>query len=345
MNIHHTLDNKLLEKWKKLWNISNDAHSFNAPEWLLVCKDTFNIDKFIILTVEENNELIALLPLVTEGKFGITTLCSPGRKFLDKSTLLMKDNNVALFRTIMNYLGNKDSFYLQEMSADLVDMLPLSMLKNGISINPYLPLRPDPFQFMSGKNRHKLFKTINTCTKYLKFKSFTGSLEALQIAVEIDKRSSKRQAGKAVFEKAEDHTFYSQLIKKFKQNFVIDILFYNSFPIAFSFGLLYGKTYHALNTAYDIEYGKIMPGKLLLYYIIQHLKEKNMEIFNFSRGQSQLKKSFTNLQETQYDIFYVKNTILKHWWYAAHKVHNEILDNRLLYGTYLNIKKYLYQRE
>lgn len=341
--ISEDINDTLLTKWEQLWNNSHQAHSFNSPQWLQVCKDTFDIHTFHIISIYKNDELIALLPLTKERRFGIEILCSPGEKYLDRSTLLLRDDNSLSMNILLHLLSGKSTYLLQELSTPVKKDSDTYLLQKEASINPYIPLKSDPFRFLSSENRRKLFKLIKQQEQELSFQSFTGDYHALKMAINIDKKSAKRQAGKAVFASDLDLRFYQQLLKHFKDNFLIDIVFFHNTPIVFSIGLKYGKTYHACNTAYDINFRNIVPGKILLFFLLNHLKEQKMETFNFSRGQNELKNDFTKMYTPQYNLFLSPHLYFMKWWETANNIYEQLLNNKLFYTTYCTFKKYTYK--
>lgn len=122
----------------------------------------------------------------------------------------------------------------------------------------------------------------------------------------------------------------------------IDVLSYDDVPFICGIGFYSKKTYHAFYTSYDADYRHLSPGKLLLFYLLQRLKDQGVEVFDFSRGKSTLKSEFTSLARTQYTLSYTTNYMTDLWWKAADKTHESILENQILYGTYCQLKRLFY---
>ena len=101
---YHTLDKELIQKWQTLWDASDEATFFNAPQWFISCKNKLGFEKFIILTVEKNGKLEGIMPLVKESKFGVPVFCSPGERFVDKSSLLLRRQDASLVSAVINKL-------------------------------------------------------------------------------------------------------------------------------------------------------------------------------------------------------------------------------------------------
>jgi hypothetical protein len=62
--------------------------------------------------------------------------------------------------------------------------------------------------------------------------------------------------------------------------------------------------------AYLEDYRKLVPGKVLLYFLLPELVERGFTLFDFSRGDSLLKRQFTQQKKIQYDIFISKKVIV-----------------------------------
>lgn len=343
--IHRTLTPELIERWQTLWDQSIEAHFFNAPQWFATARESFGIHDFIIITIEKESNLEAILPLVHETQFGVPVFCSPGERFVDKSSLLVRQNTPELLHLIVSQLKQLNSFYLQEVSGQVADMVTnndKTIIKKSASTNYYLSLENDPLQYMSNKNRNKIKNKIKKYEGNLSYKCFRGDPEGLEVVFEMDKRSTKRKQGKSTFVRERERNFFKQLIKEYGANVTVDVLFYDNIPVIYGIGFTAKKTFYACVTAYDDEYSFLSPGKMLHFYLFERLKTEGKTLFDFSRGVTVLKKEFTPLYNVQYDLFYTNNQLSRALWQVINKTHAFILHNKLLYGTYLSLKKILY---
>lgn len=344
---YHTVDENLLKRWHALWNASKEGHFFNSPEWFLVTCDVYNISQFTIITIEEDDELVLVLPLVTKKVFGISVLSSPGGKFVNKSSLLVKTLNKELINMLSTYLLTKGNFYLQELSSEIADAFCSGnrhLIKKAASINPYLPISPDPFMYLSSKNKSQIRGILRKNEKEITFKSFTGDMDALETVFELDNRSSKKQQGKATFVTEQDKQFFRELLRKMPDNFVVDIVYHDNTAVVYGVGFIYKNIYHACNTAFDAHYRFLRPGKLLAHFRLKRLQEDKFDLIDFGRGNSMLKQELTKLSTIQYDVFYISSFVRKHWLLAGQQVYDGILNSKLLYTTYLSLKKRLLYR-
>lgn len=344
---YHTLDETLIKRWHTLWENSPEGHFFNTPEWFEATRTIYHIKEFTIVTIEEDGELVLVLPLVTKKVFGVPVLSSPGGKFLNKSTLLIRDINKQVLLELRDFLMKQGNFYLQELSSELADILSAEnnrVTKHEASINPYLHISPDPFSQLSSKNRSQIRGLIRKYEQDLSFKYVTGDQKALEIVFEIDNRSSKNQQGKGTFITKEDKEFFRELLRLMPEKFTIDIVSYKEVPIIYGIGFIYKNIYHAYITAFDGTYRFLKPGKILAYFILKRLQDEQFAVIDFARGNSALKQEFTKLAAIQYNVFYIESFLSNQWLVTAQKIYTGILQNKPLYSTYLFFKKFVLYR-
>jgi CelD/BcsL family acetyltransferase involved in cellulose biosynthesis len=337
------VDTSLIDRWKQLWNESEMASFFNSWEWFETCKNTYRNISYEIMTVEEEGKLRVVVPLALNRKWGITTLTIPGEKYADKTPLLLDKFEPQLIREITDKLKEKGNYYLPEVNFDQMNVMTGEEVKmRETSVNSYIPINPDPFRFLSDKQRSKIFNRVKKNAEHLKLETYIGSPEALETAFLIDDRSVKKSRGMASFTDEADKEFFRQLIKNNRDKIVIDILYYDGVPFVYSVGLVKDKIYHAFNTAYDESYYQLLPGKILLHFMLNRLQTEGFETLDFLRGRNTLKMEFTSLTYTQYDVFYSKFGLIRWWWSTAGKIKDGILGNEFAYGAYRQIKKLVY---
>ena len=336
------LDKKLLSAWESLWNESKFAHPFNSPAWFHLNSKLENFKEYKILTITNNQKLVGILPLVYSKKFGIHILQSPGGKYLDRSSLLIKSIDSEIITVLFNALKKEKDVFLHELPEDIAKMIKetdptVTTIK--VSVSPYLLLENNPYRFVPSDVKNKIVNRLKKNESHIIFKTFFGNKDSLTIAIELDKRSSKEKQGKQTFSTDYDIQFFEELLHMYKKDFIVDILYFDEIPFAYSIGLRYKNTFHAISTAYDEKHKYLQPGKTLLYFILQRLSDDKLEFFDFSRGLSSVKRDFTPFAATQYDIVLTNNKIIKLWWIFIENSRRYILSHKTLYGIYLKIKK------
>ncbi|MCL5667021.1 MAG: GNAT family N-acetyltransferase [Patescibacteria group bacterium] len=343
---YEKLDSGLLEQWQKLWDKSPCAHFFNSPKWFSAFAKAYFPAGCSIVAAYENGSPAAFLPILKQKKFGITALTCPGGGHLAKLPLLAKENSREILGALAGYLAEKGSFYLPEVGQEAAGIMEKGGRKfvlREASVNPYFILNGDACYNFSERNKKQVRRKIKKFGSHLSLKSYKGpNLEGLEIAFALDARSAKRSKGLLTFTDWRDKQFYRNLAGEFGEQLVVDVLSFDSEPVIFSVNFIYGKVYHFYKTAYHADYGRIAPGKLLLYYKCPSLFEEGFKILDFSRGDSRYKKEFTPLFYRQYDLFYANNVLLKWWWMAAAAasgVKNRLYENETYQKIYSARKK------
>lgn len=341
---YDTVDDTLLKKWHKLWNDSSEGHFFNTPEWFFSYCETYGVRKQQIVTIEENGELILVLPLVLEKVFGISTWVSPGGKFLNKSSLLMKTTDKQALVLLLKQITRLGSVYLRELSeeyAEVIVSIDNNFIKQDASSNPYLPLAKDTIEQLSPKLSSQIRNTLQKYPTELHFTRVRGDAAQLRKIFTLDALSSKAKQGKATFTLEKDRLFCISLLQRLPSQFVIDTLYFQKKPIIYSIGFTYKKTFEAFLTAYDAAYQQLRPGKLLTYFILKQLQQEQISLLDFSRGVSPLKLEFTKQIRKQYTVFHSENILISQWLVFANSLYNTILHSKMLYSTYLFFKKFV----
>ncbi len=341
--VRQTIDNAFKKRWQDLWNASYDAHIFNTPEWFLVARDVYSIKDYIIVSIEQDGELVLVIPLEKNNMFGVSIFCSFGGKFANKSSLLMKEENKKFLKELCDFLMKRGDFYLKEVSKTVADALCSNhkhLIKKEASVNPYLYISPDPFFYLSKKNKSQIRGIIRKNQEALRFQSFIGDKNALEIVFNVDENSSKKQQGKATFVMEKEKQFFRELIRKIPSSFIIDIVYYNNIPVVYGIGFACKNIYHASNTAFDASFRFLRPGKLLAYFRLNRLLKEKFDLIDFGRGDNMLKREFTNKAQIQYDVLYIPSLVSKYWITTIFKIRDGIIDNKYLYTPYLFFKKH-----
>lgn len=338
-----SVNDTLLDEWDQLWKKTAYGHFFNSPAWFLACHDTNMCQDYKVYVQRKDGNLEAILPLVPQRKYGVTTMMSPGGEFVDKSSLLLAENAGSL-ALLQKQLVREQAFSLSELSQEQCNLFERGdeiRIKEA-SVNPYILLQQDPFIGVSKKQKSKVKNKIKKHESHLRYTSYKSDKEALELAFSLEERSYKKMKGKATFVSQDNRDFLKHVFERNKKNVIVDVLSYDGIPIICGIGFQYKKTYHAFYTSHDIAYRHLSPGKMLLFFLLQRLQKDGMEVFDFSRGKSTLKSEFTSLTKTQYTLSYATNYMTTLWWQAADKTYDSILENHILYGTYCQLKRLFY---
>lgn len=300
------LDNSFVEKWQSVWDNQSGAHFFNSPDWFMVCLQSFGIKNYSVFVGYRNEQIKVILPMVEVKKFGIKFLASPGGKYLDKNSLLLADNNKQALWKIIEKTSKYANIYLAEVNSDVKEQSPKNIFFKEASVNPYISLDENPFRFLPKKQKRDLLRRIR---KYKDFelKVYGVNLqEHLSTIFNIEKQSYKRKKGRHIFDNLTARKLYDQISKN-SGKALVAILHFQDKPISHMFGLVYKNVFMAYHMAYLEEYKKLVPGKILLMFLLIKLKEEGFKMFDFSRGDSLLKQQFSQQKKIQYDIYVIRN--------------------------------------
>ncbi len=342
IRIRKQLNKNLRKDWIRLWSQSDYSHFFNSPQWFECCRNTFEYNNFIFITAYNGSRLVGILPLVKKTYFGVESYCEPGMVYLDRSAVLVSD--IVIIEPLLTRALVLGNIKLSEVPPNFLS--PIKIIKpssiNESSINPYLFLNDDPFKFLSKKQKSKIFNKQKKFENDLEYKVFTGSKKSLEIAIEIDKKSMKYARGQASFGDPQSVIFYTNLIAYFRRQVAIDILYFKKQPVIYSIGLTDKKIYHALSTSYNKDYPFLIPGKLLLFYMLHRLHKESYKVLHFSRGTNTLKREFTPHEFTQYDVCFTSSPTTNWWWNTAKYIRTTLIENKTFYSAYCSVKKLLY---
>jgi len=237
-----------------------------------------------------------------------------------------------------------DNLYLGKFTPESAEVLCMrypQLAKQYASESYYLPLDPDPLVLMSSKNRNKLKKRLKDYHDHVSFVCYHDDPDGAPAVFEIDKKSTKAKEGKASFQTQEEKQFLQTIVQHYKENFLIGVLSYDGVPVAYGTGFVYKNTFQAFITAHDGSYRFLSPGKLLTFYLFEELKKRHITLFDFSRGRSDFKRDFTPFFYTNEDILFAKNSWVLFWWRFCHWLYHIVLENKFLYGFYLQLKTLL----
>ncbi len=309
------LTTELESRWKQLWDASSSAHPFNSPQWFKACVQAFDIRDFnLFVCIGEREELHGVLPLVRMKKFGVNVLGSPGKKYLDKSTILARDK--ATTKSIMTETLQRDNLYLSELDNGSLDTVSeLHALYEVASMNPFIALDGDPLRNLANRQRNYLQNMICRHEEKLEFQfNRRPDHNQLKTMFEMEVMSHKKKLGRDIFSNQEARNLFQSISALAPEHCSVSFLYFDGEPVAHIFGLIYKKTFLAYHMAYLEKFRKMIPGKILLYYLLNALKEAHFETFDFSRGSSILKNQFTKTSLLQYNVFISASASIRWYW-------------------------------
>ena len=308
------------QAWKVLWDSTPDAHFFNSPSWFSSYLDAFGDQKYIVFFCYFRDELVAVVPLVETRKYGIKSLASvaKGQKFLDRSTLLLAKKDPALAGYLLKKIGTRYNLYLAELEETNANVFMNSGQNQFAAFSvvcPRMNIGNDVLATLSRKQKKSLKKKIMKNEKNITFEMHRDHLgQHLATMFELERRSHKRSKGISIFEKQDLRKLYRSLVKHAKEHIGIAFLHHQGTPIAHRFGYIYKGTFLSVHVAFDDQFRKLGPGKLLLYYCLDYFRKNKIRVLDFSVGDNYLKSQFSDGKISQYHIFYGRSAYVRSWW-------------------------------
>ncbi len=345
MKVYTELTATLLHDWQQLWNKSPMKNFFNTPLWFKASIETFHYKELLLVTCYEGGVLQGILPLVLSEKYGVPAYVTPGNQYHDNSSLLLETINEQIVHALLEKVSEAGNFYLSEIRQDLTNSSLLTMSGVGIvksSICPYLLLEPDPYRFISKKNKRIIAKKFKTAEDNLSFKIYTNNAEEqLRTLLAIDEESSKKAAFKETFSDPLLTKLLENINKLDRNSLVVAILFYKDEPICYNYGFIIDKTYIGSGTAYKEAWRHLAPGRLLAYLLLPELMKMGLTMLDFSRGYTRYKRDFAPYAYHQYALFYSSNPLIMHRWSGLESLKSFLEKHHALFEFVRKTKKML----
>ncbi len=340
------IDKDFLKKWYKIWKNAYNRQFYNSPEWFISALKVFEAKDYLVFTVSKDSEVKLILPLIGKKFLGRKIYMSPGEKFLDKTTILLKDKDFDVLKAVFKKLANFGNFYLSEVDDWVKEEFEETRIGGKTFISSesfYLPLE-EAFEFLSKKQKSKIKNKYIKNKKRLTFLRLRGEkiINRIDDILKIDYLSSKREKSRETFSDKNSIRLLEIISKHSKESKPdLSILYFDRFPVVFSFGVISDGVYHAKYTSFVKKFAFLSPGKLLLYMLLPKLRAEGVKIFDFSRGDSTLKKEFTPYFEKYYDIFYSKDKFLALLLPNLILLKDFIIGHEKLYQFLLFIRRYV----
>lgn len=300
-------DNKIpkskISDWEKLWAASPNGTLFNSPAWYFSCMHLHrSIKTFFIY---KDNKLFAVISLTKQ-----LIPRSIGKKYLDKTNLLMKGADMQSLSQILRFFSKGNTLF-KEMPDSFKSRSDRYMFFS--SKNPYIPLTHDPYEFLGNKRRNGLKNKIIKHGERLSLEEIREiKTNHLELIWEIESKSNKTGRNRSIFDNSNARRLFTNISKYYPHNKLF-LLYFDQRPVAYLYGIYNNNSteYMAYNMAYLEESKNLEPGKILIFNILQKLKDEGVRIFDFSRGMTSLKKQFTPYSRDQYDLYQLHSPVLK----------------------------------
>ena len=341
IKIFHEFNNDLEKIWKNFETESSN-YCFQSYYWLknwyLNLENKKKIEIFNVL-VYDDDRLISILPLSIENNKGIKFLKWQGGDRSDymcglfsKSILLKKTDFFYLWKLIKKDISSFDIVYFEKQPKFIENLINpfvsyFKVFKDSFSSSVILE---DTFEVFQKKNLKKKFiddtkRRLNNLNKNgkIKFNIYNNLDKNKQkkITQEILNQKTLRVKDlklKNIFDQKSQDFYLNFDNSNFNNGYLhISSLELNGELISLHWGVVYKKIfYHLMPSISKSEYMKYSPGRILLQYLIKWSIDNNIKKLDFTIGDEQYKKDWSNRNEFLFSylesntIFYLLNYFL-----------------------------------
>jgi hypothetical protein len=175
----------------------------------------------------------------------------------------------------------------------------------------------DPLEQMKSKKRREVRRRMRKYGNSLSFslKSKPGKDDLLQMQA-IERLSHKYEKNIALFDGEDAGKMYGSFMKNSPERCLVGYLSKEGKAIAHAFGFVYKKTFLCTHMAFDKNYSNMGLGKIIVFNLLKELCKLEYCVFDFSKGDSQVKRELMSNFPAQYNFYYSNNVLALLWWKA-----------------------------
>lgn len=316
--VYTNFDNDLISHWNNLY--SSGANFNLSYEWCSIWNKYFGKNKSLyIITCWDNGQLMALAPFYK--KRNRLFLLGTKPDLYDEFGILYQNEN-SLDAIFTHIRDNKLDFFFKHISSAseigkyIIEWLGNSGIKNISEVSETKPFVNEGFS-PKRKMKDDIKRCTNNAQKYnnepLEFVSDSPKDETLiKHFISLHK---KRWNGGFLVKKQNIESFITEIFMK-SDAVKLSRLFFKESGKSIAYHLGYMDSNNVLWSsmpAYDTEYKKISPGKVLLFNVISEYFNNNSARFDFGRGSEPYKMWFSTDKAVLFNIYSCTNslTVLK----------------------------------
>jgi len=312
------IDDQLINQWKQLWKRAENASAFNSYEWFTSCLEVKQDKEYELYLCYKNDILVGILPLESYRQFGIKVLGTIFKEHHIDTPFLVESYDKELFKHFFGFVFTGENIFLQKVdnkSTLILKKLFPDLFFSLMSVNPVVDLTQDPFAATHHSTVKQMKKILRTNPDTFRLAVYHDDLEKhIKEIFKLEEKSSKKTRSMDIFSHKENRDFYLTVIKNCKDMVRICFLYFNDLPVAYQYGYVFGNRFVGDQIAYRNEYSKLRPGKLIIYLLLNFLKEENFTMFDLGGGISTYKTEFTDKYRLLYNVYYSNNPIIVFWW-------------------------------
>ena len=325
IKVFSKLNSELKEYWESLESESY-SYCFQSYDWFENWINNFRNDNenysICIVIVYFQSKILSIFPFEIEKKFNLKILkwaggaqadyCSP---ILNKNFNLDEKDFTYLWEKIIKSIPSIDIIYLRKQPENIEKIknpfvLFLKNYRDSSTYHIFLPktwkeyidqILKKNFMLQNLRKKKQLKKLGN-----LKFKIATDEKDKIKFINELILQKNARLFSRGYKDtfKPEDLNFYKKFEDKssIKMKTHISALTLNNELIAIHWGIIYKNRFnYLLLSMKEGNLDRYSPGRLLISLLIRWSIAKKIEIFDFTLGDEDYKKSWSNSTGTLFN--------------------------------------------
>ncbi len=342
-----TLDESFLSEWLELWKNSSEKNFVNSPAWIAAIKEAFGFTENVFIGVYKNSELVGAAGFVKEKRFGLSCYTVPPGDFVSGVPLLLDSSDFAVVRAFVREFVQLGTVFFDNVPESFVSVLQketTKILAVPFSINLFLRFEADEKGKVIITKRKRLLRESKPIEDKIRFESFEGNNEELlQIAFDIDRKSTKHSKGYDAFADKTIQKFYRSLASYFGSYLRLNFLYIDSVPVVYEMGFLIGDTYYGSQIAFDEKYREFSPGKAFEVKLIEWLFANEVKKIDYGSGDNFIKRTLCTEHNQLYKVVVSANIFVRLYigllYFSKDRVFTFLTNNPRLYSLYRSIRK------
>jgi CelD/BcsL family acetyltransferase involved in cellulose biosynthesis len=326
---------ELENDWNELFEKSEDNNVFLSWDFLTTCWSFFGEGKKLkILVIKDKNEVVAIAPLKQSryafgNMLGYTVIEPLGYRAADYTGLILKERKAECFNLFLNYMSENlkwDFIYLFDLPE--TSILPDLLSKNNdLHLKftlvqgkkcPFIPLFGSKDNFKQSLDNN-LKKDMRRCMQNLE-KDFgqvalkrydeLGSVEkGLNNFFKLHQERWDSKLGEGVFSSSKNRDFYTTISKKWaeKEWLALYFLTVKGEPVAAQYCIEYQNKMSYVLGGFNSKLNKYGLGNLLTFKIIEDCIKRQINEFDFMKGDESYKFRWTDQYRQNFGIRFVNN--------------------------------------
>ena len=308
-------DDCLKKNWISIYNHSDINSFFSSYEWNHnLFKYVYCDKKSYFLSIYNADECICIIPFYILNMLNLKVIFIYGDIISDYSTIVsqdisyFEDFDINLCSILQSKLKTKNIVFQKITNQQELIIKKIFNLNHITAFTIYktfqrkLKLIDNFYSFKS-----KINSDTKRCLRQLQLK---GKLKYIFDTKDINLQKLifnttlkfkslqyQRTNQRNIFNENKYLNFYKSLLLESSDNISFSSLYLDNKIISAHIGYYMNKKYYYIFPSYDYRFKRYSPGKILLEYLLKSLSENKISIFDFTIGDENYKKNWSDTSE------------------------------------------------